>query len=286
MGYLNKEIIAEWLEYGKKKNSTHMIVSCDKWDYSYKPHFVTPGQEVDSVLNEILKYQSGGMISISGIYNYDLDLEEQLKEIYPYHKEPSKRFITMYDKALEYATKKHAGKYRKGSDKKPYIIHPIEVSNLIEKYMKEDSEIEIYKVAALLHDTLEDSNATYKEEKELFGKDIADIVLSLTSDKTKQKEMGKDVYLSKKMCDMNDKTLILKLCDRLDNVSGLDVVDESFNEKYIRETIFIINYLLLNKELNDTHLKIIGDIMKKVKEVSYKDPMIIKPRKLLLEENK
>jgi (p)ppGpp synthase/HD superfamily hydrolase len=108
---------------------------------------------------------------------------------------------------------------------------------------------------------------------ELFGKEVADIVLSVTSDKVKQKELGKSIYLSKKMLDMNDKSLILKLCDRLDNVSGLDVVSEEFNEKYIKETSYIINYLLLNRELNNIHLEIINDIMNKIKEVSYKDPI-------------
>ena len=81
------------------------------------------------------------------------------------------------------------------------------------------------------------------------------------------------------MVNIKKKDLILKLCDRLDNVSGLNITSEEFNEKYIRETTFIINYLLLNRKLNETHLKIINDIMRKIKEVSYKDPMIIEPRK-------
>ena len=178
-----------------------------------------------------------------------------------------------YERALRYAYKKHNGKVRKGKYPLPYIYHPINVAHMISEYMENDTEMEEYKIAAILHDTLEDSDATYEEESILFGKQVADIVLSVTSDKKKQKEQGKDVYLSNKMLKMNDKSLILKLCDRLDNVSGLDNVSEEFNEKYIKETTYIINYLLLNRELNDTHLRIINDIMKKVKEVSYKDPM-------------
>lgn len=183
--------------------------------------------------------------------------------------------MAIYEKALRYASEKHEGKVRKGSKPIPYINHPINVSHMISKYMKDDIEIEDYRIAALLHDTLEDSDATYEEEAKLFGKKIADIVLSVTSDKKKQKELGKSIYLSKKMLDMNDKSLILKLCDRLDNVSGLDVVSEEFNEKYVRETSYIINYLLLNRELNSIHLEIINDIMNKIKEVSYKDPLVL-----------
>lgn len=181
--------------------------------------------------------------------------------------------MTRYEKALRYASEKHNGQVRKGTKPIPYINHPINVSHMISEYMKNDDEVEIYKIAAVLHDTLEDSDATYEEEAKLFGKEVADIVLSVTSDKVKQKELGKSIYLSKKMLDMNDKSLILKLCDRLDNVSGLDVVSEEFNEKYIKETSYIINYLLLNRDLNDTQLEIINDIMKKIKEVSYKDPI-------------
>lgn len=180
-----------------------------------------------------------------------------------------------YEKALRYASEKHEGKVRKGSIPYPYIYHPINVSHLISKYMKDDEELENYKVAALLHDTLEDTGATYEEETDLFGEDISNIVLSVTSDKKKQKELGKSVYLSTKMVEMNDKSLILKLCDRLDNISGLDVVSEEFNEKYTKETCYIVNYLLLNRELNEIHLEIINDIMKKVKEVSYKDPFVL-----------
>lgn len=181
--------------------------------------------------------------------------------------------MARYEKALRYASEKHNGQVRKGTKPIPYINHPINVSHMISEYMKNDDEVEIYKIAAVLHDTLEDSDATYEEEAELFGKEVADIVLSVTSDKVKQKELGKSIYLSKKMLDMNDKSLILKLCDRLDNVSGLDVVSEEFNEKYIKETSYIINYLLLNRELNNIHLEIINDIMNKIKEVSYKDPI-------------
>lgn len=187
--------------------------------------------------------------------------------------------MNKYEKALRYASEKHYGKVRKGSKPIPYIVHPINVRHSISKYMKNDEEVEIYEIAALLHDTLENSDATYEEEVELFGKEVADIVLSVTSDKKKQKELGKDIYLSNKMVEMNDKSLILKLCDRLDNVTDLDKVDEEFNEKYVKETSYIINYLLLNRELNSTHLEIINDIMKKIKEVSYEDPMLIEPKK-------
>ena len=184
-----------------------------------------------------------------------------------------------YKEALEYATKKHDGKLRKGSNKVPYITHPIEVSKLIEKYMKKDEELEKYKIAALLHDTLEDTDATYEEEAKLFGKDVADIVMEVTNDEEKKKKLGKEVYLANKMVLMNDKSLILKLCDRLHNVSCLRYASNEFNEKYIKETNYIINFLLQNRKLNKVQLKQVNDIMIKVKEVSLNDPVLIKSMK-------
>ena len=273
----NKKEAKRLLDLGKNYKATHLIIFYDSFEGDEIYRYVSRGQTVDEVLNSVLNF--GPAYVVEAIFNYDLDLEEQLKEDSPRHNEPSKEFKTNYEIALEYATKKHEGKVRKGNPPTPYIVHPIEVSKMISYYMKNDVDEEVYKVAALLHDTLEDSDATYEEEYNLFGKQVADIVLSVTSDKKKQKELGKDIYLSEKMVDMKEKDLILKLCDRLDNVSGLNITSEEFNEKYIRETTFIINYLLLNRKLNETHLKIINDIMRKIKEVSYKDPMIIEPRK-------
>ena len=43
-----------------------------------------------------------------------------------------------YYNALQFATEKHKGKYRKGSENKEYITHPIEVSKLVKKYMEND----------------------------------------------------------------------------------------------------------------------------------------------------
>ena len=283
MSYLEIRV-RDWFELGKEYNATHLIITVDKGGYSFSPNYVKSDESVEGKLSEILKNQSDDIIGICGIYNYDLDLDKQLSESYLNYRASSIKFITIYDIALEYATKKHEGKFRKGYYNKPYITHPIEVSKLIEKYMEDDLEQDIFKVAALLHDTLEDTDATYEEIEELFGKNIADIVLELTNDKEVKDRLGKDVYLANKMSKMNDKTLILKLCDRLHNVSELIYADDEFNEKYVRETVYIINYLLLYRNLNKTHLIIINDIMKEIKKVSRKSPMLIEPRNKVLKQ--
>ena len=79
--------------------------------------------------------------------------------------------------------------------------------------------------------------------------------------------MGKTKYLSMKMTSMSDDALIIKLCDRLDNVSSLYDTNKAFIDKYLRETISILNYIINNRNLNTIHLNIINDINKEVNNV-------------------
>ena len=76
--------------------------------------------------------------------------------------------------ALEYATAKHAGQTRKDG-KTPFIVHPIRVALMC------DTSFE--RIIALLHDTVEDTDATIEEIKDLFGKDVAEYVDLLTHKK-------------------------------------------------------------------------------------------------------
>lgn len=277
-----KTEIKKLLDFGSTIDATHLIIFFEPREGATVTKYVKPGQSVQEVVNSVIKF--GSKYRVQAIYNYDLDLEEQLNELKPNHFEPSKKYKTNYEKALEYATIKHEGQKRDGTVPEPYINHPIRVANLVEKYMKKNNRMEDYKTAAILHDTLEDTAATYEEEVELVGEDIANIVLSLTNDREKVSELGKAVYLAEKMVDMDDNTLIVKLCDRYDNVCGLAYVDDNFNEKYIEDTIYMMNYLLLYRPLKKVHLKIVNKIMKKVEEVARKKPLVTAPKKKLLKK--
>ena len=63
------------------------------------------------------------------------------------------------------------------------------------------------------------------------------------------------------MKNMSSWALVIKLCDRLDNVSDLMNSSENFRNRYSRETIDILNYLLSNRKLSDTHINIIKGIL-------------------------
>lgn len=96
-------------------------------------------------------------------------------------------------KALKYAERKHRGQKRKASGA-DYITHPILVSYLAANF-KRSKALEVLICAAILHDTVEDTKATYSEILRLFGMPITSIVFELTSDPTVIKKIGKLEYL-------------------------------------------------------------------------------------------
>ena len=83
-------------------------------------------------------------------------------------------------KAIEFAAIRHKDQKRKGTEL-PYIVHPMEVMQIL----TENGCDEIVIVAGILHDTIEDTETTYDDILENFGKEIADIVASESEDKSK-----------------------------------------------------------------------------------------------------
>jgi (p)ppGpp synthase/HD superfamily hydrolase len=144
-------------------------------------------------------------------------------------------------KAIYFAAEKHEGQRRKGSDL-PYIVHPMTVMYLITKYKGTSKNVENLQCAALCHDLLEDTECSYLELEREFNPMVASLVMELTSDNEMIKEMGKNQYLMQKMVNMSKYAFVLKLIDRLANVS------DKPKKKYLRDTINMIHYLHDNRE--------------------------------------
>lgn len=122
--------------------------------------------------------------------------------------------------AARFAAVKHISQKRKGNDAAPYINHPLEVANLLANVGKvEDYDILI---AALLHDTVEDTETTKEEIAKLFGDNVAKMVLEVTDDKSlpkverKQKQIEHAPHLSQGAKQ-------IKLGDKISNIR--DVVE-------------------------------------------------------------
>jgi guanosine-3',5'-bis(diphosphate) 3'-pyrophosphohydrolase len=91
--------------------------------------------------------------------------------------------------AASFAAKKHRYQKRKGDDAEPYVNHPLEVANLLANVGKiEDYDILI---AAVLHDTVEDTETSPAELTELFGERVCGFVLEVTDDKSLEKHERK-----------------------------------------------------------------------------------------------
>jgi len=148
--------------------------------------------------------------------------------------------MTYLDRVLDFAHKAHEGQYRRNS-KLPYIVHPIDVAKLVEKYFGDD---EVQVASALLHDVVEDCGVTHFQLNIEFGLSVADMVADLSSNEDEIKRLGKNNYLISKMTDMDDKTFEVKLCDRLSNVS------DKPREKYVRNTLDMM--IQLTKERSIT----------------------------------
>lgn len=85
--------------------------------------------------------------------------------------------------------------------------------------------------AGLLHDTLEDTDTTYEELVRVFGQEVADLVLEVTHEGTK--EGG---YYFPRL--QSQKAIMIKLADRLSNISRMEPWDEKRREKYLKKTKF------------------------------------------------
>ena len=166
---------------------------------------------------------------------------------------------TIADFARQYGSEAHKGQFRQDGVT-PYFSHPGRVAHLVRQY-KESSHIEELVAAAYLHDTLEDTNVTYYDLVGAFGYCIASVVMEVTSNPDMKKGVGdKEHYLAYKLKHMTHWALIIKLCDRLDNIKDMKGCSNEWKKKYIKETLFILNYLKENKELTSTHKKIMEDI--------------------------
>lgn len=86
--------------------------------------------------------------------------------------------MDLFERALCFATEKHSGQIRKLANT-PYILHPVEVASIVGT-MTDDREI---LAAAVLHDTVEDTDTTLEEIEENFGRRVALLVMTETENK-------------------------------------------------------------------------------------------------------
>lgn len=163
-----------------------------------------------------------------------------------------------YLEVIDFIKEKHSGQFRRFT-LAPYFVHPIQTAVLLMKY-KQSHKIDELVIAALLHDTVEDTETSFDEIYNRYGKIVMSLVEELTTNKAYCERVGKPTYLKEKMTKMSSWGLCIKLCDRLSNVSDFMFASPDFIKKYKEETYTILAHISTNRELSETHENIIRDI--------------------------
>lgn len=121
-------------------------------------------------------------------------------------------------KCVNFAALKHKDQRRKDPEKTPYINHPIGVAYLLVEGGVRDIDVI---QAALLHDTVEDTDTTNEELVQEFGPEVAGIVAEVTDDKNLDKQERKRLQIVH-AAEASPKAKLVKLADKLYNLRDLD----------------------------------------------------------------
>jgi len=144
----------------------------------------------------------------------------------------------LLNRAYVYAMKAHGTQTRASGD--PYFSHPLEVAAILTDLKLDDATI----VAALLHDTIEDTAATKTEIDEKFGHEIGALVEGLTKLKkldlvTREAKQAENLRKLLLAIAADVRVLLIKLADRLHNMRTLDFMRPESRRRTAEETIDI-----------------------------------------------
>ncbi len=151
---------------------------------------------------------------------------------------------------IEFIKQKHKDQKRiQGTE---YYLHPLEVANILSQKGFDKK----YQIVALFHDLLEDTNTTYEQILKISNKDIADAVKLLT----KQPNYIMEQYI--KNIKENEIAKMVKLADRMHNLSEAHFASKSFIDKYINETkkwyIDLAKETVFEKDINTELVRLIN----------------------------
>ncbi|WP_457600694.1 RelA/SpoT family protein [Hydrogenivirga sp.] len=162
----------------------------------------------------------------------ELRLGEILEEIEKKYPDEQERVRQAFD----YISEKHKDQFRKSGE--PYIVHPLQVAKILADLNMDSTTV----VAGLLHDVLEDTDATYEQIRDLFGEDVAEIVEGVTKiGKIKfrnLREAQAENFRKLILATAKDiRVVIVKLADRLHNMKTLNYLRRDKRVRIAEETL-------------------------------------------------
>ena len=172
-----------------------------------------------------------------GIKTMQITIEDLLNKFKKYNN--NEKDIELIQKAYDYAEKKHFGQKRISGD--DYITHPLNVAMILTEISADASCM----AAALLHDTIEDSDASRAEIAEIFGEEVALLVdgvtkinkINFTSDSEAQANYQRKILVG---LSEDVRVIIIKLADRLHNMRTINVLSEEKQKRKAKETLEIL----------------------------------------------
>ena len=235
--------------------------------------------------------------NLLGGVKMNLTLDSLLQKVKSYNIEG----IDKIKLAYEYANELHKGQFRQSGE--PYIMHPLNVAYILAELHLDTDTI----CAGILHDTLEDTNTTYEEIKEIFGEEVAILVdgvtkISKLNFSTKQEaNLANTRKIITGMC-TDIRIIIIKLADRLHNMRTLEFKSEFKQKENSIETMelfvpmaYQLGAYRIKSELEDLSLKYIEpyyyqeclETREKVEEEMkpYISEMLSKIQKILMDRN-
>jgi len=171
---------------------------------------------------------------------------------------------TLIRAAWEFGWAAHEGQTRQSGE--PYFTHPVAVAAILTQQKLDDATI----ITALLHDTVEDTRASYADIRDRFGSEIADLVdgvtkltkLQLSSTETQQAENFRKLFMAMSK-DM--RVILVKLADRLHNMRTIRAMRHEKQVQKARETMDIFAPLAgrmgmqwMREELEDLAFKVLN----------------------------
>jgi GTP pyrophosphokinase/guanosine-3',5'-bis(diphosphate) 3'-pyrophosphohydrolase len=165
----------------------------------------------------------------------DITADDLVALVRAYNPKTNEKHVRM---AYDFGQTMHEGQFRHSG--KPYFTHPVSVAAILTEQQLDDATI----ITALLHDTIEDTKASYAEVEKRFGRDVAELVdgvtkltnLQLSSTETKQAENFRKLFMA---MSKDLRVILVKLADRLHNMRTIKSMRADKQIQKARETMDI-----------------------------------------------
>jgi (p)ppGpp synthase/HD superfamily hydrolase len=172
--------------------------------------------------------------------------------------------FALINKAIYWAKKYHGDQKRKSGE--PYYSHPLEVAYMISEYKLKTDII----VASILHDIIEDTEVTAGMIVDNFGWRITEIVDMLTRDRPDGSKLSVEEVLNNAYQKQDEEVLLIKLFDRLHNLTTLDAMTDKKKKKIALETL--TSFLALALAFDEQGDQIIAKLCLNHLQLNYSQP--------------